>query len=84
MPTVGISQSDKREFEQRQPDDMTQAEFTAELLAAHARDNGEIVDVDAIVERIESRTASQVETAAYRGVREALEELGVRPEGDDG
>lgn len=82
MPTVGISAEDKREFDARKPDDMTQAEFTSELLAAHRRDDGEIVDVDALVARVEERTASQVELAAYRGTADALREVGVDVEVD--
>lgn len=82
MPSVGISDSDKREFDERKPDGMTQQEFTHELLAAYRRDNGEIVDVDAVVGGITRRTASNVEIAAYRGVSQAIAELGVDVEVD--
>jgi hypothetical protein len=43
-----------------------------ELLAAYKRDNGEIVDVDSIVDDIEKKVAANVELAAYRGVQDAL------------
>jgi len=38
-----------------------------------ARDDGEIVNVDEMVEEINHRIATEVELAAYRGVTEALE-----------
>lgn len=77
MPNIGISDSDKREFDDRKPDDYTQAEFTSELLDAHRRDDGEVVDVDALVDAVTKQTAAEVELAAYRGVSQALAEIGV-------
>jgi len=51
---------------------MTHDEFVQELLAAYRRDNGEIVDVDDLVDGIEKQVAANVELAAYRGVQDAL------------
>jgi hypothetical protein len=71
--SVSINDDTKREFDDRKPDSMTHDEFMQELLAAHARDNGEIVDVESIVEQINHRIASNVELASYRGTAAALD-----------
>ncbi|AFH22967.1 hypothetical protein OSG_eHP39_00135, partial [environmental Halophage eHP-39] len=55
-----------------EPEDATHDEFVQELLAAYRRDNGEIVDVDDLVDGIEKKVAANVELAAYRGVKDAL------------
>jgi len=51
---------------------MTHDEFVQDLLDAYRRDNGEIVDVDSIVDDIEKQVAANIELAAYRGVQDAL------------
>jgi hypothetical protein len=73
MTQINCSSADKQEFDSLKPDEMTQKEFIGELLAAYRRDNGEIVDVAALVDRIEKQVASEIELAAYRGVTEGLE-----------
>jgi hypothetical protein len=52
---------------------MTYKDFTDELVAAYRRDNGEVVDVEKLVDGILERVATNIELAAYRGVTEALE-----------
>jgi len=54
------------------PDELTHDEFVQELLDAYRRDNGEIVDVDDLVDGIERQVATKIELAAYRGVQDAL------------
>jgi len=73
--TITISDDDKAEFTELKPDDMTQKEFVAELLDAYRRDNGEIVDVGAIVDNVEKQIAAEVELASYRGTRDALNDV---------
>jgi len=73
--TITISDDDKAEFTELKPDDMTQKEFVTELLDAYRRDNGEIVDVGAIVDNVEKQIAAEVELASYRGTRDALNDV---------
>jgi hypothetical protein len=74
MTSLNVDRKVKEEFDELKPDGYTQSEFIEELLAAYRRDNGEIVDVGAVVEQITKQTASEVELAAYRGVAQALED----------
>jgi len=73
MSQIGISNADKERFDELQPDDMTQAEFTSELLDAFEnRDEAVVIDTEAIIDDIQSAVASHVEIAAYRGTKHAL------------
>lgn len=74
MTSISVADSTKSEFDELKPDDLTQDEFTQELLAAYRRDNGEIVDVGALADEITKQTAASVELAAYRGTRDAIED----------
>ncbi len=73
MAGISISESTKSEFDEHKPDELTHDEFVQELLDAYRRDNGEVVNIDEIVEQITQKTASHMEIAAYRGTLEALE-----------
>jgi len=72
MSSISVDRQTKSEFDELKPEDMTHDEFVQELLAAYKRDNGEIVDVDDLVDGIEKQVAANVELAAYRGVKDAL------------
>jgi len=74
-PTVSVSDDDKAEFQEMKPAEMTQKEFFAELIDAKRRDDGEIVDVGAIVDDVQKQVAAEVELSAYRGTRDALNEV---------
>jgi len=74
MTSISISEDTKTEFDERKPADLTHDEFVQELLAAHKRDNGEVVDVQALVDDVNKQTAASVELAAYRGVSQAIED----------
>jgi len=73
MTSISISKRTKAEIDELKPDDMTYKDFTDELVAAYRRDNGEVVDIDKLVDGILARVATNIELAAYRGVAEALE-----------
>jgi hypothetical protein len=73
MTSISISKQTKAEIDELKPDDMTYKDFTDELVAAYRRDNGEVVDIDKLVDGILERVATNIELAAYRGVAEALE-----------
>jgi hypothetical protein len=73
VTSISVDQQTKTEFDELKPEGLTHDEFTQELLAAYRRDNGEIIDVDAIVERIEKRIATKIELAAYRGIDDRLD-----------
>jgi len=75
MSQVGISNEDKERFDELQPERMTQAEFTSELLDAYEnQDEKVIVDTDAIINAIQTGVASEIELAARRGTKSAIEE----------
>jgi len=74
VSSISVSDSTKSDFDDLQPDDLTQDEFVGELLDAYRRDNGQVVDVDSLVDRISKQTASSIELASYRGTRDALED----------
>jgi hypothetical protein len=75
MSQVGISTDDKERFDELQPEDMTQAEFTSELLDAYEhQDEKVIIDTEAIINAIQTGVASEIELCAYRGTKEAIEE----------
>jgi hypothetical protein len=64
----------KQRFDKMQPDGATQADFIKELLDAYEIVEDSSLDVDEVVDRIETTIASRAELAAYRGCRDALEE----------
>jgi len=75
MSQIGITTDDKERFDELQPEDMTQAEFTSELLDAYEhQDEKVIVDTDAIINAIQTGVASEIELCAYRGTKEAIEQ----------
>lgn len=77
MASINVDKDTKAEFDELQPESLTQAEFAQELLAAYRRDNGEIINPEAIadevVEQVTHRTASEIELAAHRGIKSGLE-----------
>jgi predicted CopG family antitoxin len=76
MTSISVNNDTKREFDELKPEDRTHDEFVQELLDAYRRDQGEIVNVDELVEQITQRTATNVELAAYRGVKAARKDHG--------
>jgi hypothetical protein len=75
MSQIGISNEDKERFDELQPESMTQAEFTSELLDAYEhQDDKVVIDTDEIIEAIQAGVASEIELAARRGTRSAIEE----------
>jgi len=75
MSSLNVSQATKREFDALQPDNDSQDEFVQKLIAAHKRDDGQVVDPEAIAREVEHKVATKCETAAYRGIKDALGEL---------
>jgi len=76
MSQVGCTTSDKERFDELQPEGMTQKEFVSELLDCYEnRDDKVVIDTDAIIEELGAGVASEIELAAYRGVKEAIEEV---------
>jgi hypothetical protein len=76
MSQVGCSSSDKERFDELQPESMTQKEFVSELLDAYEhRDDKVVIDTDEIIEELRHGVASEIELSAYRGVKEAIEEI---------
>ena len=53
MSSISVDRQTKSDFDELKPEDMTHDEFVQELLAAYRRDNGEIVDVDDLVDGLE-------------------------------
>lgn len=74
--SISINDDTKREFDELKPDDCTHDDFMQQLIAAYRRDNGEIVDVDALVQEVTERTITNVELAAYRGTKAAHKDHG--------
>jgi len=72
-PSISVSGETKRKWDERKPADYTHDEMAQHALECVARDDGEIVNIDEMVEEINHRIATEVELAAYRGVKEALE-----------
>jgi len=76
MSQVGCSSSDKERFDELQPESMTQKEFVSELLDVYEhRDDKVVIDTDEIIEELRHGVASEIELSAYRGVKEAIEEI---------
>lgn len=76
MTSISVNNDTKREFDELKPSDSTHDEFVQELLDAYRRDQGEIVNVDELVEELTQRTATNVELAAYRGTKAAHKDHG--------
>jgi len=72
MSSISVDRQTKSEFDELKPEDATHDEFVQDLLDAYRRDNGQMVDVDSIVDDIEKQVAANIELAAYRGVKDAL------------
>ena len=76
MSQVGCSSSDKERFDELQPENMTQKEFVSELLDCYEnRDDKVVIDTQEIIEELRVGVASEIELSAYRGVKEAIEEI---------
>jgi len=76
MSQVGCTTSDKERFDELQPENMSQKEFVSELLDCYEnRDDKVVIDTDAIIEELRVGVASEIELSAYRGVKEAIEEV---------
>jgi len=76
MSQVGCSSSDKERFDELQPENMTQKEFVSELLDCYEnRDAKVVIDTQEIIEELRHGVASEIELSAYRGVKEAIEEV---------
>lgn len=75
MTSISVADTTKSEFDELQPDELTQDEFVQALLDAYRRDNGEIVDVGKIVDNVEKQIAAEIELASYRGTRDALNDV---------
>jgi hypothetical protein len=76
MSQVGCSSSDKERFDELQPENMTQKEFVSELLDCYEnRDEKVTIDTDEIIDELRAGVAAQIELAAYRGTKEAIEEI---------
>lgn len=73
MSSIGVSDATKDEWDELKPEDMTHDEFCQHALDCVRRDNGEIVNVDELVQQITERTVTNVEIAAFRGTKEALD-----------
>lgn len=77
MSSISVSSDTKSEFNELQPEDTTHDEFVQELLAAYRRDDGEIINPDAladeIVAKVHKQIAASVELSAYKGVQDALD-----------
>jgi len=75
MSQIGISNEDKERFDELRPEGMTQAEFTSELLDAYEhQDDQVVIDTDKIINAIQTGVASEIELAARRGTKSAIEE----------
>jgi len=75
MSSINVRAEDKTRFAELKPSDSTQKEFFAEVLRTYEHaDETVSVDTDAIVERVSMSVAAEIETAAYRGVTDAIEQ----------
>lgn len=76
MSQVGCTTSDKERFDELQPENMTQKEFVGELLDVYEnRDDKVVIDTQEIIDELRHGVASEIELSAYRGVKEAIEEV---------
>jgi len=75
VTSISVDDSVKAEFDDMKPDDMTHSEFVTELLKAKRRDDGQIINPSEIVDEITKQTTAEVEMSAYRGTRDALQQV---------
>jgi len=74
MSSINVRPEDKARFNDLKGSEQTQKEFFAELMRTYEHaDETVTVDTDAIVERVSMATAAEIETAAFRGVTDAIE-----------
>jgi len=74
MSSINVRPEDKARFADLKPDEKTQKEFFAEVMRTYEHaDETVTVDTDASVERVSMATAAEIETAAFRGVTDAIE-----------
>ena len=72
--TISVKTQTKSRWDDLKPEDMTHDEFCQEVLDAYEHgDDPVVIDTDAIVSKAAVKLSGQVETAAYRGIKEALE-----------
>jgi hypothetical protein len=76
MSQINVSNTDKERFDELQGEDQTQKEFFSDVLDAYEnRDDKVVIDTEEIIEELRTGVASEIELAAYRGVKEAIEEI---------
>ena len=74
MSSINVRPEDKARFAELQPEDKTQKEFFAEMLRTYENaDETLTVDTDAVIDRVSIAVAAEIETAAFRGVTDAIE-----------
>jgi len=76
MSQINVSNTDKERFDELQGEDQTQKEFFSDVLDAYEnRDDKVVIDTDEIIDELRHGVASEIELSAYRGVKEAIEEI---------
>lgn len=74
MSSINVRPEDKARFADLKPEDKTQKEFFAEVMRTYENaDETVSIDTESIIERVSMSVAAEVETAAYRGVTDAIE-----------
>jgi hypothetical protein len=72
--TISVKNQTKSRWDELKPEDMTHDEFCQEVLDAFEHgDDPVIIDTNKIVSKAAVKLSGQVETAAYRGIKEALD-----------
>lgn len=75
MSSINVNPKDKARFAELQGDDQTQKELFAEILRTYENaDEAVSIDTDAIIARVSESVAAEIETAAYRGTTDAIEQ----------
>ena len=75
MSSISVSDSTKAEFDDLKPESKTHDEFVQELLQIYDVVNEPVVvSPEEIAEEIKLQVGSEVELAAYRGIKHAKEE----------
>jgi hypothetical protein len=71
--TISVKNQTKSRWDDLKPEDMTHDEFAQEVLDAFEHgDDPVVIDTDAIVDKAAVKLSGHVETAAYRGIKDAL------------
>jgi len=79
MSQINCDTETKALFDELKPSDATQAEFfTFVMDEFQNRDEPVRIDTDAIVEQITHQVGGEIELAAYRGTKEAIEEIEIQ------